>query len=88
MDSILTLISLADTRLHALLISHELLMLLEGARKAGEKIALLYNRRGSGRAWICQDCGYYPLCPHCDIAFAYHTSPHRTLLCHQCNHIA
>lgn len=87
-DSTLTLISLADTRLHAPLISHELFILLTEARAKWEKVALLYNRRGSGRAWICQDCGYYPLCPHCDIAFAYHTSPHRTLLCHQCNTIS
>lgn len=86
MDSTLTLISLADTRLHAPLISHELFLLLEQASSRKEKVALLYNRRGLGRAWICQDCGYYPPCPHCDIALAYHTTPHRTLLCHQCSH--
>jgi primosomal protein N' (replication factor Y) (superfamily II helicase) len=85
--SILSLIHLSDSVLQAPLISHELTVFLEEAHKKGEKTLLLYNRRGSGRAWICQDCGYFPLCPHCDIALAYHTTPRKNLICHHCNYI-
>ncbi len=86
-DQHITRISLNDSRLQAPLLSYELLELLESERQEGRKTALLYNRRGSGRAWICRDCGYFPLCPHCDIALAYHTSPRTNLLCHQCNFV-
>ena len=82
----LIVVPLGTTFLHAPLISHELTVLLESALAKKEKTLLLYNRRGFGRAWICQDCGYYPLCPNCDIALAYHTSPQKQLICHHCSH--
>lgn len=37
---------------------------------------------------MCEDCGYFEKCPHCDIAFAYHASPIKRLVCHQCNTVA
>ncbi len=85
-SSTITLVPLGTTFLHGSLISHELMELLDHAQQAKEKVLILYNRRGSGRAWICQDCGEFPLCPHCDIALAYHTSPKRQLICHQCSY--
>ncbi len=60
--------------------------LIAQAKMKEEKILIIYNRRGSGRAWICQDCGDFSLCPQCDIALAYHTSPKRQLICHQCSY--
>lgn len=50
-----------------------------------KKTLLFYNRRGTARAWLCEDCWYFEKCPHCDIAFAYHTYPTKRLVCHQCN---
>ncbi len=83
----LTLVPLGTSFVHAPLISDEFLSTLSGILWQNKKSLLLYNRRGSGRAWICQDCGYFPRCPHCDIALAYHTSPTRRLICHQCGYI-
>lgn len=83
--STITLVPLGTTVFHGSLISHELTELIVWAKQLWEKVLILYNRRGSGRAWICQDCGNFPLCPHCDIALAYHTSPTAQLICHQCS---
>ncbi len=82
-SSTISVIPLATTRFHGTLISHEV---AESIRSlwSDEKILLLYNRRGHGRAWICRDCSYFPLCPHCDIALAYHAFPHPQHVCHQC----
>ncbi len=82
----ITLVPLGTTFLHGSLISHELHELLGEAKLRWEKVLILYNRRGSGRAWICQDCGDFPICPQCDIALAYHTSPKKQLICHQCSY--
>jgi primosomal protein N' (replication factor Y) len=54
-------------------------------KKEWKKSIVFYNRRWSSRALICQDCGYFEKCPHCDIAFAYHTTPKKQLICHQCS---
>lgn len=83
--STITVVPLGTTIFQGSLISHELTELITWAYRAHEKVLILYNRRGSGRAWICQDCGYFPKCPHCDIALAYHTTPKTQLICHQCN---
>jgi primosomal protein N' (replication factor Y) (superfamily II helicase) len=85
-SSIITLVPLGTSFLQGALISHELTELLVEAKEKDEKVLILYNRRGSGRAWICQDCGDFPLCPQCDIALAYHTSPKKQLICHQCSY--
>ncbi len=85
-SSVITLVPLGTTFLHGSLISHELMELLGEAKIQAEKVLILYNRRGSGRAWICQDCGHFPTCPQCDIALAYHTSPKKQLICHQCSY--
>ncbi len=52
-----------------------------------KKVLLFFNRRGYGRAVICEDCGYHWKCPYCDISFSYHTANGKKLLCHHCNAI-
>lgn len=74
--------------LRAPLLSYELCQAIEQTILEKKKILILYNRRGSGRAWICRDCSYIADCPQCDIALAYHTTPTRRLMCHQCNYIS
>ena len=83
--SSITVVPLGTTFLHGSLISDELLHLLSDIKREKKKVLILYNRRGSGRAWICQDCGHFPACPQCDIALAYHTTPKKQLICHQCS---
>lgn len=84
-SSILSVIPLGTTRFHGTLISHEIAETIERLSD-DERILLLYNRRGHGRAWICRDCSYFPLCPECDIALAYHAFPHAQLVCHHCGY--
>lgn len=84
-SSMMTIIPLGTTKFRGTLISYELSSAIEGLMD-DEKILLLYNRRGLGRAWICKDCSYYPLCPSCDIALAYHGYPHQQLVCHHCGY--
>lgn len=85
--SIITVIPLQTAKLEAPNISIEIIHILEWIIKSGKKALIFYSRRGNARAWICADCGHYEKCPHCDIAFAYHTSPKKCLICHQCNTI-
>jgi primosomal protein N' (replication factor Y) len=84
--SLITVVPLGDTYIHGSLISHEVYTLIDDSIKSHEGIVLFYNRRGLGRAWICEDCGNFPTCPECDIALAYHTSPKKQLICHNCNY--
>lgn len=88
MSSILTIISLQSARIEAPGLSREIISVLEKVKKAGKKSLIFYSRRGNARAWICADCGHYEKCPHCDIAFAYHTTPTKRLICHQCSQAA
>lgn len=88
MSSIITIIPLQTAKFEAPSLSMELIDLLEWTRKSGKKSLIFYSRRGNARAWICADCGHYEKCPHCDIAFAYHTTPHKCLICHHCSQIA
>ncbi len=82
--SFLHIISLGSEHLHAPYISDTLMRTLEEQKKQGKKSLLLYNRRGYSRAYICEECGHYEKCPHCDIAYAYHNGEKKMLLCHQC----
>ncbi|MBC7498591.1 hypothetical protein H7170_03005 [Candidatus Gracilibacteria bacterium] len=88
MSSILTIIPLQSARLEAPCISAEIISVIEEVKSEGKKSLIFYSRRGNARAWICADCGHYEKCPHCDIAFAYHTTPEKCLICHHCSQIA
>lgn len=83
-SSSVTVIPLGDTIFRGTLISYELAQIIEWS-KGDNSILFFYNRRWSGRAWICKDCGYFSKCPNCDIALAYHGYPHKQLVCHHCN---
>jgi primosomal protein N' (replication factor Y) (superfamily II helicase) len=88
LSSVITIIPLQSAHLEAPYISSEILVILEQVKKNGKKSLIFYSRRGNARAWICADCGHYEKCPHCDIAFAYHTTPSKCLRCHQCSQVA
>ncbi len=81
------IVPLGTAFLRAPLLSDQLITHIQERISKQEKVLIFYNRRGSGRAFICQDCGYFPRCPHCDIALSHHTSPKNILLCHHCNYI-
>lgn len=87
-NNFISIIPLASADIEAPLISSELLRIIRNNKVHNKKTLIFYNRRGTARAWVCQDCGYFEKCPHCDIAFAYHMSPIKRLVCHQCNNVA
>ncbi len=84
----ITIIPLAQPDIVAPLVSSELIRIIHENKQDDKKTLLFYNRRGTARAWMCEDCGHFEKCPHCDIAFAYHRSPIKRLVCHQCNAVA
>ncbi len=86
--STITIIPLQTAKLDAPHLSQELIHTIESTIESGKKCLIFYSRRGNARAWICGDCGHYEKCPHCDIAFAYHTTPRKCLICHHCGQIA
>lgn len=85
-DNTINIIPLSDGAIEAPLISSGALSVIRDMHSRWKKTLLFYSRRWTARAWLCQDCGHYEKCPHCDIAYAYHTSPIKRLVCHQCNH--
>jgi len=87
-NNFISIIPLSKEGIEAPLISRELLDIIRDNTSKGKKTLIFYNRRGTARAWLCEDCGFFEKCPHCDIAFAYHTIPIKRLVCHQCNTIA
>jgi len=84
----ISVVPLKKAWIEAPLISSELLHVIRENKENNKKTLIFYNRRGTARAWMCEDCGHFEKCPHCDIAFAYHTSPIKRLVCHQCNTVA
>lgn len=87
-NNFISIIPLSKARLEAPFLSKDTLDIIRENKKNNKKTLLFYNRRWTARAWMCEDCGFFEKCPHCDIAFAYHTSPIRRLVCHQCNTVA
>lgn len=85
--SLIEIVSLSALQNQEGYITPRMIEVLEENKKNHKKTLLFYNRRGNARAWICEDCGHFEKCPNCDIAFAYHTSPKKRLMCHHCNMI-
>lgn len=51
-----------------------------------EQVILFQNRRGYTTFWLCQVCGWTPMCVNCDVTMTYHK--HKNILnCHYCGHI-
>lgn len=65
--------------------SRELMEQLEEKLAKKEQAVLFLNKRGYSSFVMCQDCGYVPQCPHCDISMTYHRYGQR-LKCHYCGH--
>lgn len=64
-------------------LSNKLLDAIYDRLQKQEQILLLLNRRGYTPILRCLECGYVQMCPHCDIAMAYHKGE-QMLKCHTC----
>ena len=65
------------------LISPQLLKgLLSGLADHSQSLIFL-NRRGYAPSLICQDCGYFFKCPHCEVGMTYHKSQ-QVVRCRYC----
>ncbi len=53
--------------------------------KRGEQIILFQNRRGYAPKWMCEDCGWIPMCTQCDVSLTYHKYT-QLLSCHYCGY--
>ncbi len=50
-----------------------------------EQIILFQNRRGYAPKWMCETCGWIPMCTRCDVSLTYHKYTH-LLNCHYCGY--
>ena len=66
------------------LFTPQLLDAVEEALSLGEQVILFQNRRGYAPFIECDDCGWVPVCNHCDVSMTYHKSG-RQLVCHYCS---
>lgn len=69
------------------LLSTTLIDAVAGALGHGEQSLLFLNRRGTANVVVCQQCGWQPHCPHCDLPLSYHGDVHE-LRCHVCGYHA
>lgn len=67
------------------LLSNTLLDAMHDRLEKHEQIMLLLNRRGYTPILRCMECGYMQMCPHCDVAMAYHKEDN-VLKCHTCGY--
>ncbi|MDD5760600.1 MAG: hypothetical protein PHF45_00865 [Candidatus Pacebacteria bacterium] len=63
-------------------VAEESLKELQEAVNKNKKTVIFINRRGLAGSIICQECGFVPKCPHCDIPLCFHLPS--TLICHHC----
>ncbi|MFH6982448.1 replication restart helicase PriA [Marinoscillum luteum] len=65
--------------------SSVLIEAIEKVMDKGKQVILFQNRRGYAPYLTCQNCGFIPKCPHCDVSLTFHI--HQNLLiCHYCGH--
>ncbi|MBL7685565.1 MAG: primosomal protein N', partial [Deltaproteobacteria bacterium] len=67
------------------LFSEELLAALAQNLAAKKQSLLFMNRRGFAHFVLCEDCGYRPLCPNCDISLTFHRG-RKKMACHYCDY--
>ena len=65
--------------------SNELLEKIEIQIQNKKQVIIFQNRRGYAPFLSCENCGYIPKCPHCDVSLTYH-SFNNILVCHYCGH--
>lgn len=63
----------------------ELIQAIEQALETDKQVILFQNRRGYAPYVSCDNCGYIPKCPHCDVSLTYHIHQH-FLICHYCGY--
>ena len=66
--------------------SPELLAAMQTALEHNEQIILFQNQRGYAPMVECNNCGWIPKCPNCDISLTYHKNMN-SLTCHYCGYI-
>lgn len=58
-----------------------------------KQVMLFLNRRGFATSYLCRECGYREMCPHCEISLTVHLEDNRgfdptvKLICHYCDYI-
>jgi primosomal protein N' (replication factor Y) (superfamily II helicase) len=68
--------------------SHYSTLLLDKIQNALDQnlqVIIFQNRRGFSVRIVCETCGWYPGCPHCDVSLTYHKAIHK-LKCHYCGY--
>lgn len=66
-------------------ITTELRRALQDTLLSGRKAIVFLNRRGHSTVVACKSCGYFQLCPECELTMTYHAAT-RQFRCHLCEH--
>ena len=66
-------------------ISDDVLDAFRKTKEAGLQSILFQNRRGYAPYVECQDCGWVPYCPSCDVSLTLHQAK-AVMSCHYCGH--
>jgi primosomal protein N' (replication factor Y) len=64
-------------------VSDKLITAINGALRNKRQSLIYYNRRGSARLILCDNCGWQYLCPNCDVPVIYHADQ-EIVRCHIC----
>ena len=62
--------------------SRKLIERIERTISAGEQVLILRSRRAWSPVIQCEQCGYIPKCPHCNVSLSLHNDG--SLRCHYC----
>lgn len=79
---------LTEARRNKQMKSHYSELLLDhigNALASKRQVILFQNRRGFSLRVICESCGWYPACPHCDVSLTYHKFINK-MKCHYCGY--
>ena len=66
-------------------ITNELFYNIKNEIDKNKKVIIFINRRGYSNFVICNNCGFIPKCPNCDLAFTFHKID-KKLKCHHCGY--
>lgn len=65
--------------------SQELIEAVKDSLEHDQQVILFQNRRGYAPLVQCRDCGWVPMCRHCEVSLTYHKTS-GTLRCHYCGY--